>query len=239
MAVILILAGIAGLLWGLIRPDQMLPSRLGAPSRGKVLALYGGSLFLGGLLVDTDPLDVEAESAIAADTTGLAAGTVVRDSLLAVLVAEVEQVPDAGSARTLAEKIQAERAGLPLSVDATSLDSLWEVAINRASELTLYERARALPASDLEGNQRAYQELASRYPTETRYREKAAEYTERIADLQAREQRAALRRAERQARRQTSRSSSGCCRRCVKGKPCGNSCISRSYTCRQPPGCAC
>lgn len=30
-----------------------------------------------------------------------------------------------------------------------------------------------------------------------------------------------------------------CCRICRTGKACGNSCISRSYTCRQPPGCAC
>lgn len=34
-------------------------------------------------------------------------------------------------------------------------------------------------------------------------------------------------------------SSRTCCRVCTTGKPCGNSCISRSYTCRQPPGCAC
>lgn len=31
----------------------------------------------------------------------------------------------------------------------------------------------------------------------------------------------------------------GCCRYCCQGKPCGNSCIRRSYTCHQPPGCAC
>lgn len=31
----------------------------------------------------------------------------------------------------------------------------------------------------------------------------------------------------------------GCCRVCRTGKACGNSCISRSYTCHQPPGCAC
>ena len=31
----------------------------------------------------------------------------------------------------------------------------------------------------------------------------------------------------------------GCCRTCSKGKACGNSCISRSYTCHQPRGCAC
>jgi beta-lactamase superfamily II metal-dependent hydrolase len=30
-----------------------------------------------------------------------------------------------------------------------------------------------------------------------------------------------------------------CCRVCTRGKACGNTCISRSYTCRQPPGCAC
>ena len=30
-----------------------------------------------------------------------------------------------------------------------------------------------------------------------------------------------------------------CCRTCTTGKACGNSCISRRYQCRQPPGCAC
>ena len=30
-----------------------------------------------------------------------------------------------------------------------------------------------------------------------------------------------------------------CCKVCRKGKACGNSCISRSYTCTKPPGCAC
>jgi hypothetical protein len=30
-----------------------------------------------------------------------------------------------------------------------------------------------------------------------------------------------------------------CCRICTTGKACGNSCISRTATCRQPPGCAC
>lgn len=34
-------------------------------------------------------------------------------------------------------------------------------------------------------------------------------------------------------------SGTGCCKICSKGKACGNSCISRSYTCHQPPGCAC
>lgn len=30
-----------------------------------------------------------------------------------------------------------------------------------------------------------------------------------------------------------------CCKVCSKGKACGNSCISRSYTCRKARGCAC
>ena len=30
-----------------------------------------------------------------------------------------------------------------------------------------------------------------------------------------------------------------CCRVCTRGKACGNSCISASYTCRRGPGCAC
>jgi hypothetical protein len=30
-----------------------------------------------------------------------------------------------------------------------------------------------------------------------------------------------------------------CCKICRKGQACGNSCISWSKTCHQPPGCAC
>jgi len=30
-----------------------------------------------------------------------------------------------------------------------------------------------------------------------------------------------------------------CCKICKKGKACGDSCISKSYTCRKPAGCAC
>lgn len=33
--------------------------------------------------------------------------------------------------------------------------------------------------------------------------------------------------------------STSCCRVCRTGKACGNSCISRDRTCRQPRGCAC
>lgn len=37
----------------------------------------------------------------------------------------------------------------------------------------------------------------------------------------------------------SSSSSGGCCKYCSKGKPCGDTCISRSYTCHKPAGCAC
>lgn len=30
-----------------------------------------------------------------------------------------------------------------------------------------------------------------------------------------------------------------CCKRCSKGQPCGDSCISREKTCHKGPGCAC
>jgi hypothetical protein len=33
--------------------------------------------------------------------------------------------------------------------------------------------------------------------------------------------------------------SAACCKVCSKGKACGDSCISRSYTCRKGTGCAC
>jgi hypothetical protein len=38
----------------------------------------------------------------------------------------------------------------------------------------------------------------------------------------------------------TPRGPSPCCKHCgSKSQPCGDSCISKSYTCRKPPGCAC
>ncbi len=30
-----------------------------------------------------------------------------------------------------------------------------------------------------------------------------------------------------------------CCKTCKKGKACGDSCISKSYKCHKPKGCAC
>ena len=43
----------------------------------------------------------------------------------------------------------------------------------------------------------------------------------------------------RKGKRLNSTNTAVCCKICNKGKACGNSCISRSYTCHKPPGCAC
>ncbi len=37
----------------------------------------------------------------------------------------------------------------------------------------------------------------------------------------------------------SSSNTTGCCKICTTGKACGDSCISRSYTCHKGPGCAC
>jgi len=37
----------------------------------------------------------------------------------------------------------------------------------------------------------------------------------------------------------TPRAARSCCRICTRGKACGNSCISRRYTCHRGRGCAC
>jgi beta-lactamase superfamily II metal-dependent hydrolase len=41
------------------------------------------------------------------------------------------------------------------------------------------------------------------------------------------------------ARKPVESPGNACCKICTIGKACGNSCISRTYVCRQPPGCAC
>ena len=43
----------------------------------------------------------------------------------------------------------------------------------------------------------------------------------------------------RRGKRLASEGQKTCCKICRKGKACGNSCISRGYTCRKKPGCAC
>ena len=42
-----------------------------------------------------------------------------------------------------------------------------------------------------------------------------------------------------QARSNNYQGKTSCCKVCRTGKACGNSCISRQYTCHKAPGCAC
>lgn len=166
-----------------------------------------------------------------------------RDSLLgtyAAMVAdgrydEAEAAVDSAYAVTAADPV-------PTQGD---LDTL-AAARDAVAEARMLTEARSVPASDLEGNRRAYAALASRFPSNPDYSRRRDEYAGRIES----ERQAEVRRAERRAARaaftpraargySSGSRSSGCCKQCSTGQPCGNSCISRSYTCHQPPGCAC
>ena len=76
------------------------------------------------------------------------------------------------------------------------------------------------------------------------YRKYSTDYVSEEADAKA--MRVGLWRGQfvapwdwRRGKRLTSEVQKTCCKMCRKGKACGNSCISRTYTCRKPLGCAC
>lgn len=248
-------SGIA-FIYGLFRPEGVLPRAFGEPRRWKVIAVYLPLMGVSDAALDGVQSDGAPETAVAyaltvADSTALASAVVRRDSLLAAWETAAEAAPDSGSASVVAEAVRAEAAsleadvaaipavkaggGVPPDTLAAPLYALAARSSGRARELGMLQRARALPASDLEGNRRAYAALASAYPEEPTYAERRDTYAQRIRDREARERATALRRSFSGG---PSRSGA-CCRRCSRGKPCGDSCISRSYTCRQPPGCAC
>lgn len=236
MSTILLLFGAFGFAWGMLRPDGALPIAFGEPSRLKVAGLYGTLMIAGGAMDRGSDRTPEAEpvstaSLSPADSALVASTLARRDSLVSIWSEAAGVVPDSGSAIVLAEQIRAEALSLPVVIDAAPLDSLAVVVDERGRELGLYQRAQALPASDLEGNRDAYAVLELRYPENDLYRQKRESYEQRIRDREAARARRAVA-ASRPAQR-------SCCKYCSRGKPCGNSCISRSYTCRQPPGCAC
>jgi tetratricopeptide (TPR) repeat protein len=161
-----------------------------------------------------------------------------RDSTLEARATEVRALFEA---ERYDEAAAAAREELEDDDDAPAAETLRTLA-ERADELGRYAEARAIPASDLEGNAQAYRDLAARYPSNPTYRERATHYQTRARE--ARE--AAAQAAERAAARARPRSlygtgtgSVGCCRRCSRGKPCGDSCIARHYTCHRGAGCAC
>lgn len=149
------------------------------------------------------------------------------DSSLTALAVLVD-AGDHTQAATQARQVATSNEAAPI---ADSLRAL-------ADELEQYELARQIPGRELQRNRDVYADLATRYPSSPRvalYAEKQDDYSQRIIDAEAARLRALS--APRASRGRGG--GSGCCRRCSTGKPCGDSCISRSYNCYQPPGCAC
>lgn len=236
MAIAVLTLSLVALIYGLVQPSGVLPGVLGTPNRWKVAGLYGSAFIVSLGAVDPEP---PTDSVAAVQTAGE--------------FAEADEDPWPGGpdarAHAFAELASFASAGRWVEVQdhARSLaaepyaaewaDSLRHVA-NVAEEEVTFERARRLPGSDLEGNRDAYAELAERWPSSERaalYAQKRDTYAQRIVDRDN----ARFRAAQARSRPRSAARSSGCCKRCSAGKPCGNSCISRSYTCHQPPGCAC
>ena len=244
LATFLSLAGLFGLAYGMFRPAGALPRALGRPSRKKVAGVYLGVMVLAGAIMPTEASGAAEVSADASggqpgwDEAATARARVTADSLVAAWEGALEAAPDSGSAYVVAEAVDAEAEAVALAagVDPAAAEPLRELATRsraRGRELGMLARARAIPARDLERNRRAYDELARAFPAVPLYASKRADYDRRIRERAARPVRRAA------PRRSASRSSGACCKRCGNSQPCGNSCISWSYTCRQPPGCAC
>ena len=239
MGTALSLLAIVAFGYGMFRPAVALPTALGTPSRWKVAGLYGALFVAGGLGADTagesSEVDGPPPAARVAGTfeeepgDAWPGGSAARDSHLTALVSLVS------SGRYV--EAQDEAVALAGEPYAAAWADTPRALADLAAEEARYERARRLPGRDLEGNRDAYAELALLYPRSERaglYTGKRDDYAQRIVDRDNARLLAAQRARYRPAPR-----SSGCCKQCSKGKPCGNSCISRSYTCHKPPGCAC
>lgn len=238
MAVALLLFSLIALVYGLFKPSGVLPARLGDPTRVKVLAVYGGLLLLVGPSTLPEPVDAPASVQTAGDFDAervvepvdpWPGGAPARDSTFAQLVG----LTSAGRYAEAQDQARALASELYAADWADSLRSIAEAA----EEEAMYARAQALPGSQLEQNRDAYRELAEMYPRSPRlavYVEKRDSYAQRVVDRDAARLAARTRAASRPARRSRS-----CCKYCSAGKPCGDSCISRSYNCNKGPGCAC
>ncbi|WP_412060704.1 hypothetical protein [Rubrivirga sp. IMCC45206] len=238
MAVGLFLFSLIALLYGLFDPDGVLPTALGHPSRGKVLAVYGGLLLLTGVSMGPETAEPPSNVQIAGDFDAerevvapdlWPGGAAARDSTFTQLASLI-------SASRFAEVQDQARALAAEPYAAEWADSLRSIG-NQAEEEAMYAQAQSLPGSELERNRDAYRELAEMYPRSPRlalYASKRDSYAQRVVDRDAARLAARTRAASRPARRSRS-----CCKYCSAGKPCGDSCISRSYNCNKGPGCAC
>lgn len=113
----------------------------------------------------------------------------------------------------------------------------------RKDFLVLEKRSRSLN-SGLWGNCAAEGESPRSKLGERKLVDDAQELIDDLARRTEADRRNGVQRPPAQSRSQPvqpepTRQRSSCCKICKKGKACGNGCISRSYTCRKPPGCAC
>ncbi len=150
----------------------------------------------------------------------------------AVAIAAAPKVADLDldDAERLANEARAEKS---LDLAARKV-SLAQETLAKVDEGVIPERRARVAkrvervASRVEKKQKAAQDARLREMEREQKREESRRRAEERRIERARK--AEERRAARRAR---------CCKICTKGKACGDSCISRSYTCRKGPGCAC
>lgn len=252
MSVILLIAGVLVVLYGIFWPERKLPDRLRKSSGLGGSVIFGLLCVAGAALLSSpsDP-DGEAEAVSVAGAfdeapeaeAGWPGGDAARDSTLASLAAllAAERYPEAEDrARALATQPYA----------APWTDSLRAIA-QEAEERALFARAQRLPASAVRENWTAYTALAYRFPDSPRLDEYVAKrdaYERRLIEEQAErfappapvvpapEAEPPPVAAEVPAEASPP---AECCRVCVRGKPCGNACIARDRVCRTEGGCAC
>ncbi|MEM7789105.1 MAG: hypothetical protein AAF594_15410 [Bacteroidota bacterium] len=259
MSVFLLIAGVLVVLYGILRPEQRLPARPGRPSAvgGSVifglLCVAGAALLTGPFSPDDEPAPVPRAGAVEEEPetpdAAWPGGEAARDSTVRTLLAlgRDARYPEAADrARALAQA----------SYAAPWADSLRDVA-REAEERALLDQVRRLPASAVRENWLAYTDLARRFPDSPRLGEYVARrdaYERRLIEEQARQLAPAPPAQAAEAAPPTARPvdpepaepvviadsvAMPCCRVCVRGKPCGNTCIARNRECRSPPGCAC
>ena len=182
-------------IYGMIKPDGALPDAVGPPSRGKVVLGYGGWLLVSliwSAVSPTPPVSEAEREEAAADSVAE-----LRHDSLTTAYSLALAGGDYLEAEQGADSLAAE-----LPPDHEDADTLRAIAA-RAEEQRLYAAAQALPGSQLQENATAYRDLATRYPDNPLYRQKANDYDSRI-------QAAATRRARRSVAR-APRTSGGSC----------------------------
>lgn len=250
MSVLLIVAGVLVVLYGILRPERKLPAGLRKPSTLGRSAVFGllcvaGAAFLSGPPGDdAEEAEVQAVDPEPAPTAGWPGGEAARDSAFRALAAlvEAERYPEAAD-RALS------LAALPAA--APWADSLRGVA-RSTEEMALYAQAQRLPASALQENWDLYGDLARRFPDSPRlgvYVERRDAYARRLIQEEARRYSADAPApeppsppvAEPEAAPATTSepAPTACCRVCIRGKPCGDTCIAQNRVCHREGGCAC